>query len=458
MRAGGLERLTDILEALEALARRGSKTEPEIATTLHESYREFFEADFSTFDVDAVRRQGPAIVDRIFTLYLALRDQIPVWQEQGAMSHRVQVALRDVFRASRYARDIVGEIALGHPRLAKREVPPEAFAGPDYFTFKNPRFGPGPVELRPGDIVLQRGMVHNSAAISRIGDVDSQFSHVSIVARDPAGHLVMVEALIGDGSVVTPLDKALGHGVGRAVLLRHRDIDLASRAAEMIRSAIARADGRHEPRILYDFSMELGGYRHLYCAKLVRLAFSMASTGAYRIPTFSTRLDMKNRDFIDRIGVTAVETFAPGDIELEPDFDVVAEWRDFRITSELRLKDMVMQKLFEWMERFDYRFQPTFFARLVGRLGAATAHMPIFMQRLTTRLAGKVPINMGAKAVAAVAMLHWTAEELYEELRALEDKSIRETGRQLHPRLVLDALERMREARGAHIGYLATDT
>lgn len=456
MGGGGLERLTDILGMAEALARREVITETEAADTLQHAYQALFHADFAAFDVDEVKRLAPALIDRLFALYLALRDRIPVWQDQGVMSRRVQVGLRDIFRAARYARDIMGEIALGHPRLGKRETTYAAFSGPDYLTYKNPRFGPGPVELRPGDAVLQRGMVHNSAAISRIGDVDSQFSHVSIVARDPEGRLVIVEALIEEGSIVKPLEDALSHDVGRAILLRHRDADLAERASTMIRDAIARADGRHQPRILYDFTMELGGYGHLYCAKLVRLAYSMASTGDYRMPTFATRLDMKNRDFIDRIGVTALETFAPGDMELEPDFDVVAEWRDFRVTSELRLKDMIMLKLFEWMELYDYRFRPTFLVHLVGAVGIATAHMPSFVQKLTQRFAGKVPPNMSASAVGAVAMLHWTAEELYKELRVLERKTIRTTGRQLHPRLVLDSLEQMRKARGSRIGYLRT--
>ena len=66
---------------------------------------------------------------------------------------------------------------------------------------------------------------------------------------------------------------------------------------------------------------------------------------------------MKNRDFVDRIGVTAKETFAPADIELEPDFDLVAEWQDYRVTSRLRLQDLLMDKLFLWMDEYDYRFQ-----------------------------------------------------------------------------------------------------
>jgi hypothetical protein len=456
MVGGGLERLAEVIDSAEALAHRTSVTEADIAATLESGYQSLFHADFSAFDVDAVRKHAPMLIDRLWLLYLGLRDRIPDWQTQGLMSHRVQASLRDIFRSARYARDLIGEIALDHQRLRRKETTYAAFTGPNYLTSRNPRFSRGPIVLRPGDAILQRGMAHNSAAISRIGDVDSQFSHLSIVARDPkgGGH-VMVEALIEEGSIVKPAEASLAHNVGRAVLLRHRDPQLAERAAEMIRAAIARADGRAEPRILYDFSMELSGYGHLYCAKLVRLAYSMATTGDYRIPTFTTRLDMKNRDFISRIGVTAVETFAPGDIELEPQFDVVAEWRDLRVTSELRLKDMIMMKLFEWMELYDYRFRPTLLVRLVGSSGVATARMPSFVQALTKRFAGKVPPNMTSSAVAAVAMLHWTAEELYEGLRKLENKMIRKTGRQLHPRLVLDELERMREARGRHIGYLS---
>ena len=67
---------------------------------------------------------------------------------------------------------------------------------------------------------------------------------------------------------------------------------------------------------------------------------------------------MKNRDFLDRIGVTAKETFAPADIELEPDFDFVAEWQDYRVTSRLRLQDLLMDELFRWMDDYGYKFAP----------------------------------------------------------------------------------------------------
>ena len=267
---------------------------------------------------------------------------------------------------------------------------------------------------------------------------------------------MIVEALIEEGSLVKSVEDALHHGLGRAILFRHRDQALANRAADMIYDAISRTGTDTTPRILYDFTMRLaGGYQLLYCAKLVRLAYSMASTGDVRLPTFPTRLDMRNRDFIRRIGVKTVDTFAPGDLELEPDFDIVAEWRDHRVTSELRLKDMIMAKLFEWMEIHSFRFTPTPFAKLVGYFGWLSARLPAPLQRLAIRLSGgKVPPNMSRSAISAVAMLHWTAEELYGEFAAEEERSIRATGRPLHPRRVLELLERMRRRRGRRIGYL----
>jgi hypothetical protein len=455
MQSGGLDGLNGLLDMAEGLAARQVASEQDLILELNGIYRALFTIDFAGFDIAAVRRDAPRLADELFLLGLALRRRIPEWHAQGCMTRAAQVALRDVFRAARYAHELLGEIALGHPRRAPDEPVRAAFSGPASYTDLNPDFASTGVTFEPGDVILQRGMAHNSAAIARIGDVDSQFSHVAMVARDPGGELVVVEAVIEDGSVVVPLQQALEHGIGRAILFRHRNRALAEAAADLIRNDVLRADGTIAPRMLYDFSMELPVYDQLFCAKLVRLAYAMASDGRFVIPTYPTLLAMRNRDFISRIGVTAMETFAPADMELETDFDIVAEWRDYRVSSELRLKDMIMTKLFEWMEVQGYRFRPTFGIHLASRLGWLSARMPASIQRVATRFTGaRVPPNMTTSAIGAVAMLHATGEKLYARLKELEDKSIRDTGRQLHPRQVLQHLEAMRGGMGRKIGYL----
>jgi Permuted papain-like amidase enzyme, YaeF/YiiX, C92 family len=297
-------------------------------------------------------------------------------------------------------------------------------------------------------------MRHNSAAIARIGDIDSQFSHLGMVHVDDTGKPWVVESLIEDGAMVNPLEVSLGHGLGRAILFRHRDAALAARASRFIHDRVARSRKNFLLRIHYDFSMRLEGYRRLFCSKLVRQAYDVASRGRVKLPTFGTRLDMKNRDFFHRIGVSATETFAPGDIELEPDFDVIAEWRDFRTTSDLRMQDLLMDKLFEWMDLYGYRFRETLVIRLIGFFGKLSSYLSDEAKALLADVVPKVPINMPRRTIATIAMLHKTAEPLFEELKTLEMQAIARTGRPMHPREVREILERVRARVGSKIGYL----
>jgi hypothetical protein len=163
---------------------------------------------------------------------------------------------------------------------------------------------------------------------------------------------------------------------------------------------------------------------------------------------------MKNRDFVERIGVTAKETFAPADIELEPAFDLVAEWQDYRATSSLRRQDMIMTKFFDWMENHGWRFKSDFLIELISVFGRLSSHLSSRAKELISSVVPKVPSNMSRSCIALIAMLHKTAEGLVPGLKALEEDHIRMTRRPLHPRELLAHLERTREISNGRIGYL----
>ena len=447
--------LADDIGYLSDVAAREPRDAEHLADNLREIYQAIFLVDLNNFQVDHVKAAAPRLMQSILDLRIKVRSQISDWNARGLMTQEVQSALRDCFRASRYAGDLIGEVLLDHPRLAPEEQAFAGFAGAELNVMRPAVWHGKPLEFRPGDVILQRGMLHNSAAIARIGDVDSQFSHVGIVAQDERGELVVVEALIEVGSIITPLTVNLSHHLGRAILFRHRDGALAARAAERIHERIAKSLEPTSKPILYDFTMELEGYKELFCSKLVRLAYELGSDGKVSMPTFPTLVNMKNRDFPRRIGVTAHKTFAPGDVELDPDFDVVAEWCDFRVTSEMRIKDMIMTKLFEWMDVYGYKFYPDLTVRLVALGGRLSSRLSKRAQELVASVTGGVvPPNMTGNAIGAVAMLHRTAEPIYKELELLETKSIRNSGRQLHPRQVLEILEQIRQRSGNRIGYL----
>jgi hypothetical protein len=450
---GGGRTVGDDLAEMRRLADEPVISETQLKANLGQIYALLFHADLAHYDVAVQRKAAALAIQNLFELRLSLRNRIADWERRGFMSRDVQRALRDVFRVTRYASDMIGELNIGHDRLPPGAAPKRGFTGADVNVLVNPahQMG-GDFPFQSGDIVLVRGQAHNSAAIARIGDIDSQFSHVGVVYVDKAGEPHMVEALIEAGAIVRPLEEALDHRLGRAVLFRHRDQALAARAAEAIHAHVSK---RRIRRIWYDFTMALEGYKSLYCSKLVRLAYLKASRGDVSLPAYTTMLDMKNRDFLDRVGVTTVQTFAPGDFEIDPRFDVVAEWQDYRVTSSLRNQDMIATKLFEFMETHHYRFEEDTSIKLIGWLGRLAAHLSEPAKDLISDVVPKVPPNMKRQTIAVIAMLHKTAQPLLEQLMEKDQAEIARSGRPLHPRETLAFLEEIRRTSGGRIGYLA---
>ena len=148
------------------------------------------------------------------------------------------------------------------------------------------------------------------------------------------------------------------------------------------------------------------------------------------------------------------ETFAPGDLEIDPTFDLVAEWADYRITAGLRNQDMIATKLFEFMERDGYCFHEDWTIRLIGIFGRLSAHLSEQAKDMIADVVPKVPPNMKRKTIAVVAMLHKTAEPILEQLTVIEHQEIARTGHPPHPRDVLGTLDKLKAGADGHIGYL----
>jgi len=444
-------------EVISGLVNRPVTTADELTEHLREIYTAVFSVDLGRYDPVVVRGQAAQLLPLIFDLRMSMRDHVADWHRRGFMNAAAQKALRDVFRVARYGSDMLGELLIGYDRADEHGVSRRGFTGQDYNTFVPLRMAvtaASSLPFRTGDVLLMRGLLHNSAAIARIGDTDSQFSHVGMIYIDAQDRHWVVEALIEDGSVISRLEDVLAHHLGRAILFRHPDPQIAAAAAQFIHTLVARSHAPGGKWIPYDFSMRLKRYRQLFCSKLVRYAFLKGSKGKVVLPTFSTRLDIINRDFFQRIGVKTRHTFAPGDLEIEPQLEVVAEWADYRVTSRLRLQDMMMSKFFEWMEKYDYTFRETFPIRLISWFGRLASHLSDESKAHMASVVPKIPVNMNRRTIATIVMLHKTAEEVYHRLERLERDSIERTGRPLHPREVFEALEAIRHEANGHIGYL----
>lgn len=451
-----VEGLEGRLSRLREVASQTFTTPEELEAALRELYELLHRTDLQGAHPADVAAAAPRLMQGLFAGRQALRERIRPWHEQGLFTRGAQGALRDVFRIARYAADMLGEIAAGNTRLGAGEPSLRGFRGTAWNTLVNPRFDNGQnIPFRSGDLLLMRGTAHNSAAIARIGDVDSQFSHIALVYIDPDGRHWVVEALIEEGSVIKPLDEVLHHGLGRLVLYRCRDAALAARAAEMAHARVLASRTGAARHIPYDFTMRLKGRRKLFCAKLVSQAFADASGGEVELPAFKTRFDNKNnKAFLKAIGVKAKESFAPADIDLDTRFDLVAEWQDYRVTSLLRRQDMIMTKFFEWMETKGYKFREDFFITLIAVFGRLSSYLSDRAKSLLKSVVPTVPRNMTRSCVATIVMLHKSAETVMPALAALDEDHVKMTGFPLHPREMFVHLERLRENSAGRIGYL----
>lgn len=448
--------LLDDLARVRDLATRPTKSAAELARNIEDASDQIRFAMPYDYEAGHVRRTIPDLMRGLFELRLAVRDRIADWKAQGLFTHDVQSAVRDLNRMARYGCDYLGEMSIGNHRLGHGETPGPAFGGHASQTFRNQRLNPSEtITYRSGDVIMMRGSHHNSAAIARIGDVDSQFSHLAILYVDPSEGHHIVESLIEEGGIINPLATSLSHGVARAAVYRHRDEKLSANAAHLIHEHIRRSREEGGKRILYDFTMRLPGYRNLFCAKVIRQAFDLASGGKVMLPTYPTRFQLKNRDFLKRIGVKTDMTFAPADIDLEPEFDLVAEWQDYRATARLRSQDLIMDKLFEWMDEHGYKFKEDFVINLISFLGRIAGQLSDRAKNLIADVVPKVPSNMRRRTIATVAMLHKTAQPLLEKLEAIDAEQIANSGRPLNARAVYEILEKIRASSGGRIGYLA---
>ena len=445
----------DLLAQFNAVADRAYESTHELETSLRGLYRALFDTDLANADPGEVAQAAPLLMHDLFAARMRMRGRIGEWQHAGIFARPAEIALRNVFRIARNASDMLGEIASNNARLAPGETSKRGFSGTSWNTLVNPAYANGrDIPFQSGDLLLMRGSAHNSAAIARIGDVDSQFSHIAIIYIDPEGQNWVVEALIEDGSVINTLDHVLHHGLGRAVLYRSKDPVVAARAAKLAYDRIHATKTGQARHIPYDFTMRLKGRRTLFCAKLVAQAYADATGGAMQLPMFKTRFDKRNKAFFKSIGVRTKQTFAPGDIDLDPRFDLVAEWQDYRLTPLLRRQDMIMTKFFEWMETRGYAFEENLFITFIAVFGRLSSYLSDESKALIASAVPKVPRNMSRACVATIVMLHKSAEEVMPALAALDEDHVKMTGFPLHPREMLAHLEKLREVSGGHIGYL----
>jgi hypothetical protein len=306
----------------------------------------------------------------------------------------------DMNRALRYLEDYVLEVYMSDQSIADKEYHTLQGKGLYFMVPPNQNFH-GPDDLQSGDVILSRGSAFTSAAIARIGVNDSQFSHLTFVYRNPEenGKLYTIEAHIEIGSVVAPFQVHIDQKNSRTVVYRYEDAELAHKAATYMYHKV-KTQSDTGKNIEYNFSMQLNDASKLFCSQVIYDGFQQASNKTIDIPKFKTQFNSGLITFLNRMGIPAslenishMETFSPGDIEYDPRFSLIAEWKDPNQLRDSRLKDAVLTKMFSWMENDRYHIQAPVSVKAMSRFTWLIRRIPL-VQKLVEK---KLPLNMNVE-------------------------------------------------------------
>ena len=204
------------------------------------------------------------------------------------------------------------------------------------------------VQLRSGDILVSRGGAPTSALIARGNDYPASFSHVALLhINETNGEASLIESHIECGVAVATLKQYLEDKKLRIMALRLRpelaalkkDPLLPHRAAT---SALAEAKSRHIP---YDFTMDHRDHQARFCSEVVSAAYEQLGIQLWMGISYISSPTVTA--WLGSMGARHFTTQEPGDLEFDPQLDVIAEWRAPETLLKAHIDDAVTDVMVE---------------------------------------------------------------------------------------------------------------
>lgn len=369
-------------------------------------------------DLAALEGSGPLLIQRLFDARVATHEWMTGAVQDGVMTETCVTAIRRGDLAGRYLQD---ELFLLLPSESRPVwVSRSDFRGADDF--------------RSGDVVVSRGATLASAGIAHMGRIDSQFSHNALIYVPEKGRAKTVESYMQTGAISQSADRFLADELGRAVVIRHRDPELAARAAAAGHERVSR-----RPKIVYDEKFDFEDHSTLFCSEVPRWAYGELLDREETMPYAMTIFEReKNARMYDAMGIGVDITSAPSDMLYEPSFELIAEWRDVEQLRMMRLQDAVVESMMRWMEELDYGLEPLGSDRFTVGFGLFVRRIPLLGLALKKQLH---PSSGKDFLVTSLALQN----AAYEVLEALKERLAEGGGeRRLAFRELAEELEAIR--------------
>lgn len=324
----------------------------EILTRLAESY-----SDISTekVSVDQMKIDGEQILNENFDARLALHSMIEIFPNQ------CRLKLKELFTNIRATDDFVGVHFYNDPQVAAESIKfdeqPIPVYEPEAYHPYHLGFGIDPkkkFEFRNGDIMITKGVSFVSSTISEIGVPHSLFSHIVFVHVDQkTKDVTTIESYVGKGVSIFPINDALKNENARILILRPKDAELASRAADYMFDRVTKLKAQKKI-IPYDYDLNFEDNSKLSCEEVAYDSYKTVSSGAFILPETMSEVTMTDSNFLKRIGINSGKMMVPADMETDSRFDIVLDWTDYRLMRDSWRKDAVLGEMLRWIVDYKY--------------------------------------------------------------------------------------------------------
>lgn len=391
------------------------------------SFSSFAQCPWSEQDVAAIDEKHFSQYSReeLWELKLQIRQQMHQAFERNEFNQDCSVIARDLFYKIRHKEDYLDEMSF---RTEGVSVIDHSFVDSQYLRV-NPQIAATRnlmQELRSGDVLLTRGKAYTSAAISNLGEFDTQFSHMSFVYQDEQGKFWTVEAHIEVGSFVRDLEDHIEDKNARTVLFRFEDPELAHQAAKAAFEKVKTTFDTRGP-INYDFGFDKEDSSELFCSEIVSHGFDLITNKSIDIPLYESEIFKRKPGIVKQLGLKSAKSFIPADIEVDPRFVIVSEWKNPNIIADILQKDAVLHALFKWSDEEGHVLQQ-------GSTGTSVLYRNIVwpMRRvpfLKRFFIDKLPLNMSREMVGYFGVLETIGKILHNEIIRVENSALQEEAR-----------------------------
>lgn len=416
---------------------------PVIATeVMHDISNELLSLNYNQFSNSDYAQSSDEILRLLFSAKIKLRVFLSSIDYSNGMVNKLdlEVAVRRLLNFIRYAEDYISEAAIKNEKISNKQT--ITFEGGSKYNQNKYGEAFSVASLQSGDVILIRGSTAISSSIARISYSPSTSSHLALVYKDEKSNQgYLLEAISDKGVIMTDLKTALSEPLSRVTVFRSVDQGLSKKAAQFAYDEYRKKEIQGE-RLKFDFTLDMTYNCRYFCSKFVSWVYDVASDGQVILPKYRSNLVRENNSFKNRIGVSPSTeySFLPSDIDLDPRFELIHEFRNPQMTPFIRLDDFVTDKIFEWIDKENLDFNPSRFMRIFSNVIVMMAQYKILNLGLR-----KLNINLNpetsAELVSTVAIMKFTIEKIKSAIIPELAKHYNAVGSNLSPYKVYELIE-----------------